>query len=236
MTEVTCVVFDIDDTLFLERDYVRSGFAQVGEWARRNLGIGSFSQLAWTAFEHGARGSIFDEVLRDQGLDPAPELVAQLVRVYRTHHPRIELAPDARACLEELRGRVAMAAVSDGPLESQRAKARALDLTRWINQIVFTEELGADFGKPDRRPFELVQGRHHYSGQECVYVADNPAKDFAGPRSLGWWTVRVRRPESVHHSVESGPDVDMEVDDLSAGRTLFQEFSARSGGRIRQSP
>src|SRR5207302_9076607 len=34
-----CVVFDIDDTLYLERDYVRSGFRAVGTWAEQWLRI-----------------------------------------------------------------------------------------------------------------------------------------------------------------------------------------------------
>jgi putative hydrolase of the HAD superfamily len=232
---VTCVVFDIDDTLYLERDYVRSGFAHVGEWARRQLGLANFADLAWEAFEQGVRASTFDLVLRNEGVDPTPELVAKLVRVYRTHPPRIELAPDARACLRDLHGRVALATVSDGPLESQRAKAGALGLGRWIDQIVFTDELGAGFGKPDRRAFDLVQGRLGRPGGECVYVADNPAKDFSGPRSLGWGTVRVRRPESLHHAVESGSHVDVEVQDLTAAATLFEGLSARDG-RLRQGP
>ena len=33
------VVFDIDDTLYLERDYVRSGFTAAGAWARTELGL-----------------------------------------------------------------------------------------------------------------------------------------------------------------------------------------------------
>ena len=38
-----CVVFDIDDTLYLERDYVLSGFAAVGPWARDWLAIPDFA-------------------------------------------------------------------------------------------------------------------------------------------------------------------------------------------------
>jgi putative hydrolase of the HAD superfamily len=46
-------------------------------------------------------------------------------------------------------------------------------------------------------------------------VADNPAKDFAGPRSRGWRTVRVRREGSLHAAVASGDDVDAEINGLA---------------------
>ncbi len=52
-------------------------------------------------------------------------------------------------------------------------------------------------------------------GADNVYLADNPRKDFVAPRALGWRTVRVRRPESLHVDVDSGEDVDVEVADLS---------------------
>jgi putative hydrolase of the HAD superfamily len=38
----------------------------------------------------------------------------------------------------------------------------------------------------------------------CVtlYVGDNPRKDFAGAKSLGIWTVQLRRPEGIHAGSE----------------------------------
>jgi putative hydrolase of the HAD superfamily len=208
-----CVVFDIDDTLYLERDYVRSGFRAVGESARA-LGIADFAERSWRLFEAGVRGSIFDDVLAESGVRPERALVRALVDVYRTHEPAIEMLPDAADAVGRLRGRVALASLSDGPLESQRAKARALRVGDWAEVAVFTAELGAGFGKPDPRAFELVERRVGCQASGCVYVADNPAKDFAGPRGRGWRTVRVRREGALHAGIDSGPDVDLEVADL----------------------
>jgi putative hydrolase of the HAD superfamily len=215
MTDVKCVVFDIDDTLYLERDYVWSGFLCVGEWVHRNLGIADFSELAWRFFEDGVRGSIFNLALQQRKIDPTPQLIYTLVDLYRTHEPKIQLVPDARDCFERLVGRLMLASVTDGALDSQRAKARALDLVRWMDPIVFTSELGAGFSKPNRRAFEIVEETSGCSGQECVYIADNPLKDFIGPRTLGWKTVRVRRAASLHHDRGSDADIDLEVPDLS---------------------
>lgn len=208
-----CVVFDLDDTLFLERDYVRSGFDAVGA-ELAELGVTGFGETAWEAFLQGVRGRIFDVALEQVGCPPSAELVARLVTVYRAHAPAITMLSDARACLDRLTGHVPLAVVTDGPIESQRAKAAALDVEAWAAIAVFTADLGDGFGKPHRRPFELVEEATGCSAERCVYLADNPAKDFGGPRSLGWRTVRVRRPASLHHTVDSGDDVDHEVIDL----------------------
>lgn len=212
-----CVAFDIDDTLALERDYVRSGFRA----AERELGLAGFAERCWAAFERGVRGTVFDETLAESGIDAAPDTVARLVDVYRAHRPAIELLTDARCALDALAGRVALACVTDGPAVSQRAKSEALGLDRWIGTTVFTADLGDGLGKPHTRAFEIVQEATGCAPGACTYVADNPAKDFAGPKALGWRTVRVRRAEGLHHGAASGPDVDRELPDLTEIHTVL---------------
>lgn len=213
-TSARVVVFDIDDTVYLERQYVRSGFAAVGAWAEQHGFEPGFGDACWDAFEAGARGRIFDSVLALRGVRVDPSIIATLIEIYRTHAPEISILPDALDCLVSLEPLVALAVVSDGPLESQRAKARALDLATWFELIVFTAELGPGVSKPSRRGFQLVQDNFGDPPGACAYVADNPEKDFAGPHVLGWRTVRVRRPGSLHEMRASGSDVDVEVEDL----------------------
>ena len=210
------VVLDIDDTLYLERDYVRSGFQAVGAWARTELGVDDLGERAWAAFEAGVRRTIFDDALAAAGVEPTPDLVPRLVEVYRAHTPAIEMLPDARAWLDALApGDVAVAVVTDGPLASQQAKAEALALTRWADLVVFTESLGPGHGKPHPAAFEHLERELGLRGEQCAYVADNPGKDFVAPRSLGWRTVRVRRPGGLHAEVPSGDDVDAEITSLA---------------------
>src|SRR5205823_11869972 len=145
----------------------------------------------WVAFEAGVRGRIFDVALAGGGVEATPEVIAQLVACYRDHVPDIKLLADARACLDSLAldGEVVVAVISDGPLASQQAKARSLSLATWSQHVIFTEALGAGFGKPHPRAFELVEQRVGVPSARCVYVADNPAKDFVAPHQLGWRTV-----------------------------------------------
>ena len=210
------VAFDIDDTLYLERDYVRSGFAAVDAWARRELGVDALGDRAWAAFETGIRGRIFDEALAACGVRANGSLVPRLVDVYRSHAPAIELLHDVRAWLAARPAGATLAVVTDGPLASQRAKAAALGLTSWAHPIVFTEALGPGLGKPHPAAFERVEAATRLSGAACAYVADNPAKDFAGPRGRGWRTVRVRRVDGLHATVASGDDVDAEISGFAA--------------------
>ena len=136
-----------------------------------------------------------------------------MLSVYRCHQPLIGLAPDAGRFLERVRGR-RLALITDGPLASQKAKARALQLGAWINPLVFTAEHGPGFSKPSVHPFQLVAETFGSDGADCWYVADNPLKDFQAPKSLGWQTVRVRRPSGLHFDVPTTNDIDTEIESL----------------------
>jgi len=209
-----CVVFDIDDTLYLERDYVHSGFDAVGRWAANCFQIGDFGERCWKLFTMGHRGSIFDDVLNEMGREPSRELISALVETYRTHTPSISLAPDASEALTEIGRAATIAIVSDGPLASQSRKVEALGLCSRAAPIVLTEALGSEFRKPHPKGFEQVQQRR--PADLFVYVADNPRKDFTAPRDLGWITIRVRRPCGLHYGIGNLTAVpDFEMTDCS---------------------
>jgi putative hydrolase of the HAD superfamily len=187
------VVFDLDDTLYLETDFVRSGFAAVED----ALGIQGLAGTAWALHEGGLRGSVIGEALRRHGREASPDEVTRAVAIYRAHRPRIDVAPDAAAALASFAPDPSfeLALISDGLAETQRNKIEALRISRWIRKMVLTDELGPDrtCWKPHPAAFRRLQ-----AARECpavqVYVADNPRKDFDAPVQLGWHTVRLRRP------------------------------------------
>ena len=195
------IVLDLDDTLYPERDYVRSGFGAVGSYVAEHLGISNFGQYCWERFLAGERGHLFDSALTALGGSADRDTVDQLVHIYRTHRPRIHLYPDAERLLKRaaLRGTY-LGLITDGPATSQRAKIEALHLTRYFRSMLLTDELGLGKAKPHPASFELIQGALGPMGG-LVYIADNPAKDFLTPNQLGWDTIRVLRPEGLYGKV-----------------------------------
>jgi putative hydrolase of the HAD superfamily len=206
----TRVVFDLDDTLYLERDFARSGFAAAGEWLERELGVRNLDATCERIFAAGHRFRIFDAALSVLGVGADPALIQLLVEIYRTHEPTIALAPDAARYLRSRPDDFLSALITDGPSASQQAKVRALGLENELDFIVYTDALGPGFGKPHPRAFELVEAWAGPSGLPLTYVADNPRKDFVTPRARGWWTVQVDRPERVHDF--PAPDLAHEAD------------------------
>jgi putative hydrolase of the HAD superfamily len=194
----TVITFDLDDTLYLERDFVRSGFIAADSWVRDRFAVAGFFDTAWTLFEAGRRGDIFDRALAALNVRVSPEIVRQIVDIYRGHTPSIQLAADAEEALTYLCARRRITLVTDGYRNTQARKVEALGLVGRFEQIVYTDELGRGKWKPHPEGFRAIQSEFGLAAQEFVYVADNPQKDFIAPRQLGWKTVRVRRPEGQY--------------------------------------
>lgn len=208
-------VFDVDDTLYLEREYVRSGFRAVDEHLRVTIGCEGFADVAWALFLSGIRGDTFNRALAEIGLTTDADRIDELVGVYRAHSPEIRLLEDADTLLRECRRLdVPVAIVTDGPSMSQWSKLDALGLKTAASPIFVTEDHGPDWRKPSPKAFHAIQDTFGFPSQRYIYIADNPMKDFAGPKRLGWQTIRVRRPESLHQGVPSGSDVDLTVPHL----------------------
>jgi putative hydrolase of the HAD superfamily len=209
------VVLDVDDTLYLESHYVASGFRAVGQQIADQLGCTDFADHALRLFRSGVRTRIFDRVLEEQGVVASPELIARLVTAYRTHEPAIELAIDAESFIARERPGRALAIISDGFLAAQQAKIRALGVDRRrFARITLTDEFGAERWKPNEYAFRLMQQHFGLPPERFIYIADNPAKDFVAPNSLGWKTARVRRSGGLHRDIACFPPPHLEVERL----------------------
>jgi len=211
------VVFDLDDTLYPERDYVLSGFKAVADWARDALGFPAertYGQLH-DLFVAGVRGDTFDRWALNNDLQPEAWVPA-MVDAYHQHQPRITLETDTIELLSQLREHCRLGIITDGYLDVQQRKTAALGVDRTIETIVYSDAFGRDAWKPDPRPFHAVLERLDVPADRAVYVGDNPAKDFLGAKGVGMEAIRIRRPDGLHRNMEPAtadhaPDLEIDV-------------------------
>ncbi len=210
----TVLVFDLDDTLYLEREYVESGLCAVGAWSRHQLGITGLGDRMVERFRAGDRGHLFDEALRAAGVENPSDLIPRMVQVYRQHRPCIHLAEDAQRCLAGHPSHTGLAIITDGYLDAQKRKIRALGLHAFGVQVaVCTDRWGRESWKPARRAFDYVQAFFGLPPGAFVYVADNTDKDFHAPREIGWRTIQINRPGRLH---QKASDFTVEADECIA--------------------
>jgi putative hydrolase of the HAD superfamily len=105
--------------------------------------------------------------------------------------------------------RAAVAVLCDGTPDVQRRRIDALKLDHFIHRVVLTEEQGSRFRKPHPQPFVELQRWMGLPSHKCLYVGDDPRRDFHAPRQLGWHCLRIRRREGMHAAAEVPESVGM---------------------------
>jgi putative hydrolase of the HAD superfamily len=227
LDDVEVLVLDLDDTLYLERDYVRSGFRAVSDWLSATGATSTFFEVAWPLFETGRRGDVFNAALDRLGIEPSPELIAELVVVYRGHAPDIALCADAERFLGRVQGSFPLALITDGAVASQSAKISALGLNSRFDLLIFTDRWGEQFRKPHPRAFTTVEAHWpSVASRRIAYIGDNPRKDFAPAIRRGWRTVRMHRSDGEHAS-----ELMLSADAADHVAATFDEINVPSGRR-----
>lgn len=187
---LNAVIFDLDDTLYSEKEYVRSGYRKIAE----HFGKPMLAEQMWAVFERGGRA--IDEVLDTHGLEAHKE---EALHIYRFQEPEIHLYSGVAELLARIRRTKKVGIITDGRPEGQRAKLRALGLCAMVDEIIVTDELGGVvFRKPNEAAFRLMQERLRQSYEKMVYIGDNTKKDFIAPEKLGMKWIWFNNPEGLY--------------------------------------
>lgn len=186
-TKIRGVIFDLDDTLYNEIDYVKSGFQAVA----RHLDDEELYPKLLEAFRRGEKP--FDTVVPNEEKEACLE-------VYRIHFPEIHLEDDTVSLLKRLRdNNIKIGIITDGRPEGQRNKIRALGLEDLVDDIIITDELGGpQFRKPCDLSFRIMQKRWLLPFSSLLYIGDNPEKDFLAPKQLGIHSARLINPKGLY--------------------------------------
>ena len=203
------VVFDLDDTLYAEKQYVRSGFRAVARYLEN---AGAEDKL-WNYFLAGQ--SAIDALLEELGQQDRRK---QCLEAYRTHVPEISLYEGAYELILHLKkAGIRVGIITDGRVEGQRNKIAALGLNELIGDIIITDALGGEsFRKPNDIAFRIMQCRWGIPFEEMVYVGDNLHKDFQAPRQLGMESIYFENTDGLYY--EEGlyaDDCDAKIKKLS---------------------
>lgn len=197
---VKAVIFDLDDTLYPEADYVKSGFAQVAKCLPQ---IPRAFEKLWDAFVSGKPA--IDTVLAEDESQKSFNK-DQYLSIYRNHLPDITLYPGIDTLLTALRQKgIKIGLITDGRPEGQRKKIEALGLCGKIDSFIITDELGGErFRKPNDISFRIMQTRFNLPYEEMLYVGDNLAKDFIAPQILGMQCIHFNNKTGLYYADNAG--------------------------------
>jgi len=184
------LIFDLDDTLYPELDFVKSGFSEVAKLLKEKHGFSYIKTLnsLLDILSLSGRGRVFDTFLTQENIY-SKELVAKCISRYRSHTPKIRLYPEAEKFLKH--SKYSLYLVTDGNKLVQKNKIQALGITKYFKKIFITHNYGINSAKPSLYCFEKIRKLENCNWSYLLYVGDNPAKDFVGLNKKGAATVRL---------------------------------------------
>jgi len=195
------IIFDLDDTLYLEYDYVCSGFRAVSRHIAQleaHLTGQAVYELLLETFHTYDRTKVFDTVLKKLGQNADGQIIQELIMKYRCHRPTLDLPEGSKKILEKLSGKYKLGLITDGTLPGQRLKVESLGIEQYFDSIIYTETLGRQYWKPSLAPFKKTAETLQLNHEDLIYIGDNPAKDFVAPNKLGWYTLQIKRSRQAH--------------------------------------
>lgn len=187
------LIFDLDDTLYDEILFVRSGFRQVASFLsiKFNLSENLLFRELLLDFRQNGRGQVFDNVLKKFRVYNKTT-VHECLMVYRLHKPDIHLRRDAADCLRRF-AHYSKYILTDGNKIVQRNKIEALKLGAIFKKAYLTHCYGKHNAKPSPYCFLKIAEAEQMPHANICYIGDNPYKDFVGIKPLGFKTVRLNQ-------------------------------------------
>lgn len=191
---IKAVIFDLDDTLVSEFEFVKSGFKVVSKYISQIVNADEESVFKELISLHITdTKNVFNRFL-DKYDKYSKMQIDDVVNLYRNHKPSIFYYDDVLETLNKLKNtNYKLGIITDGFKNTQKNKIEALSLDEIVDEIIVTDQFGRDFTKPSLLPYELISNRLNVAYDEMIYVGDNPKKDFYIGSITKITTVKINR-------------------------------------------
>lgn len=210
---IKVVVFDLDDTLISEKDYIKSGFEHIAyiysdKYKFNNIEV--FNILMDLFNENTS--NVFNRFYEKMNIEYSIEDIKKDIFEYRNHIPKIKFFEDVIPTIKDLKSKgIKLGMITDGYKETQRNKIKVLDLEKYIDYIIVTDELGREFWKPHQKSFIMMKDYFNVEYNEMVYIGDNPLKDFKAGNDLGMNTIMISRMNKIYNKIVINKEYDAKL-------------------------
>jgi haloacid dehalogenase superfamily, subfamily IA, variant 1 with third motif having Dx(3-4)D or Dx(3-4)E len=189
------IIFDLDDTLYKEIDYVKSGFNCVATYVSNTSQLlkDDLLESLLSFFDSGENA--FAKLIEAYNLSCS---IDDMLKQYRSHIPIINFDDKTKSILEILKSRNEFnGLLTDGRSIQQRNKIQSLGLDDYFSDIVISEEFGSE--KPAIENYLYFMDKSNKNNTKYYYIGDNPSKDFISANKLGWITICLKdNGQNIH--------------------------------------
>jgi putative hydrolase of the HAD superfamily len=193
LADFTVVIFDLDNTLYNETDYLFPAYNAIANYAaaKDGVNVNDAEFFLVSTFQKDGRNKLLDRFvstfnLKKSGLD-------DFLRIMRTHNPgnKIKLFPPVKKILEVcIQKQIDIAVVTNGNPEQQWNKVGCIDWEGHFTQLtfVFADEIER---KPSPKPILFVLEKFNARPEQTLFIGDDLV-DEAASKAAGTSFLHVK--------------------------------------------
>ena len=213
------VVFDLDDTLYKEIDFLKSGYRKVAELVEKRFHYDAREVYERLYLWYVNGENPFVRLNETYEIDNP---ISDYLDIYRYHHPMISLTGETKETLTKLKeAGYVLGIITDGREKTQKQKVEALGLTEWVRMENVLINNDKNHFKPNQWGYDRMMmncyRQYPNSDLSFCYVGDNPEKDFLAPNQMGWMSICL---EDDHRNIHE--------QDFTLGKDYLPQFIAKS--------
>lgn len=235
MTRINAVIFDLDNVLYDEREYIKAAYRNIARFISERYG--SEEELIYNKLLNDLQEKtsmyprLFNDLLLDLGLDQ--KLLPDLLKIYSNTTLDLRLYSASERILAILKKQgIRLGLVTNGNPETQKNKVQLLQIEKYFDSIVYARDTVKD--KPDPEVYKVILRALCVKPEEAVFVGDNPYTDFCGAKQLGVKTVRLLCGEYKDIKLAKYYEADITVETLDEFYSFVEEVNALSQKQARE--
>jgi len=149
---MTIIVFDLDDTLYSYKSFLRMGFKNVSKYMSKiaNCSEPLIYKKILKFYKKNNR-KVFDALTRDLKIEQ--KYVKKCIHIFRYSDRKIKLFQDAKKYLCNNKFYL----ITDGNKLVQKHKVKILRIKPFFKRIYYTNEYGIKFNKPSLHCFNKIR-------------------------------------------------------------------------------
>lgn len=212
------IIFDLDDTLYPQTEYTRQCLYNSYSVFKKYFNL-----------EENIVKKAMDTVLDKNGIDykhtyddifgllniKATPFLGEMLQLFKSAKPNIKLFKNAKKTIENLKAKgFELGMITDGPVAVQKYKLNNLGIEKYFTNIIYTDLLGVENRKPSVLAFDKFLNDTNLKGENCIYVGNDPRKDFLPAKKSGMYTIRIIQGEYKNIKLSNEYEADMNIFDI----------------------
>ncbi len=188
-------LFDLDDTLYPEKQYIYQGFWNVACILYRKHRLDCIeTYLKLVEIFRSGSSKVFNDFVRSRNIN---EEVNYIVDIYRKSDKKLYLYKDVLESLKYLKKvNSNLILVTNGRSETQWYKIKHLGLREIFDDIFVLDDFGVEYWKPSILIFSKISSKYGNNLSDYFFVG-NGEEDFAFSKTLGINFILINRYNKI---------------------------------------